>query len=196
MKLKNIVAYINDALCTALSDGRYDKSVFNGIAITMPRPQGDNTTDLFPVYTDDKGEGQYVGYDDAFSLQVYHKNNGVIYTQPEEEQFGNNNKVQKGVAQMSMIITGFRRALKMSPEEMTEAVLKSLPSLMDKANLTANQLMSVKINPASADFNTMAVFGREYKVKSLKALQPDIMMVELKYKIECIFDTRCINTCN
>jgi hypothetical protein len=193
MQLKKLVDYINSTIDAALAPSdRFAGSEFDGIAVTMPRQDEDGNIENFPVIIDTKGEADYLGVDDEFPLRIYHKNNGTTYA-PAQNVVGPANNILKGTANMSMIVTGFRDKLKLTPEELNEVILQALPSRMPQADAKALNVQSVIIAPGSTDFNFMNVFNREYKIKDLKALPGEIMMIELKYVITCTFDKSCIN---
>src|ERR1700733_5638627 len=105
--IKEIVDYINtQILAGSLADSRFTPNM-NGIAISVPT-EGISGSYL-PLFINSDQEGQYLGLDDIYNIQVYHKNNGIAWQAVQDTQFGDGNKYYKRSAQMSLIAFAFRK---------------------------------------------------------------------------------------
>ena len=131
--IKEIVDYINaQVLANALSDSRFTPHM-NNIAISVP-VDGVSGNNL-PLFINNSDEGCYLGLDDIYNIQVYHKNNGIAWQAVQDTQFGDGNKYYRRSAQMSLIAFAFRQPLGLTAEELDMLLAAGIPANLPTALL-------------------------------------------------------------
>jgi len=192
-KLIEIVDIINDKLkATVFNDKRFQKAAMFGIAKPMPYKKGD-VFELIPTEVNHLGEGKKLVPDDKNPVQCYHKVNAIRNTL-SKSQYGNGNDFIIRIAEMSMIVFALRNVIKMSEHDLDFNILASFPAKPTKEQISEMKLNDCTITYNSADFNSMAVYAREYNTKSYY-LNTNHLFFEVKYTIECRLNKACINTC-
>jgi len=190
--LKEIVSYINSQiLANSLADSRFTPNM-NGIAIGVPT-EGVTGTCL-PLLINSGQEGQYLGIDDIYNIQVYHKNNGITWQAVQDTQYGDGNKYYKRTAQMSLLAFGFRKPLGLVPEELDMLLAAGIPANLPAALLQQYNLNQALITLTGSNFDQFNLYKREFQSNNLPVLPvTDIIMLEIKYKIDIILRKDCVN---
>lgn len=193
--LSEIVKLINIALLTlAFNVEPRQKAALFGISKSLPyKLTTGGTYELIPTQLDLLGEAKKLIPDDINPVQIYHKVNSVI-TVPDKQQYGNTNDKIIRTAQLSMIVWAQSDKIKLFDFELDELMLSIFPNKIATADLTRLQLTGCTINYNSTDFNSMAIFAREYATKKYY-LKPQHLFFEVKYSIECRLNKSCIKTC-
>ncbi len=193
--LSEIVKLINAALLTlAFNTESRQKSALYGISKTLPYKQkADTTYELIPTLLDLDGDGKKLIPDDNNSIQIYHKINSTASI-PDKVQYGNTNDKIIRTTQMSMIVWAQSNKINMFDNELDQLMLSVFPNKIAKDKLNEMKLTDCTINYNSTDFNSMAIFMREYATKQYY-LNPQHLLFEVKYSIECRLNKSCIKTC-
>lgn len=190
INVNEIVNEVNKAIKSFLSDSTFALSSLNGIAYPLLKEK-DNS---LPATIDNKGNATYVGIDDKYSFMVYHK---VMTTVPKKadatRQFGDGNKTTQVTNKMSLVVFANREKLKITQEVLANYILASLPTNIDKTILSKERLSECSIDVLEVNFNSSALFKREYLKESV--LKPHQMLFEVSYQIVYSFNSTCINTC-
>jgi hypothetical protein len=188
-KENEIAAFLNEEIKKSLSDARFNGSQFSGI--TQLVAKADST--VKPCIVDHEGEGTDLTVDDVYPVQVYHRNYGGTFKPNPATGFGDGNTAKNQVTNMGCIVIGQRKKIKLTPEDLLVLVAASFPAELPKAKRAELKLTKSAITITNIDINSLAVFKREYQFKD-NVLDPSIIMLELKYQIECGFEKDCINT--
>ena len=183
-----IVDQINKAVTGFLTESSFQMSSLNGIAYTMLKEKDIS----LPAVIDNNGEARYVGIDDKYNLMTYHR---IMTTAPSKKttQYGDANSRTMITNRMSMIVFANRQKLKITPEVLANYIVASLPTNIDKSILSKESLNNCTIDVLEINFNSSALFKREYLKDSL--LKPHQMLFEISYQIVYGFNSNCINTC-
>lgn len=191
--LNSITKIINDSLkAKPFSDKRFQKVAAFGVSKLLPYKKGD-LMEYIPTELNDNGEGIKLVPDDKNPIQIYHKVNGITYSL-QKQQFGNTNDYMVRVANMSMIVFGQRNLIKLNEDMLDLYILSGLPSKLTKEQLTELKLNDCTITSSTTDFNSVALWSREYNSKQYY-LKPEHLFFEVKYQIECKLKKSCVNTC-
>lgn len=191
--LNKIVCIINDSLKEkSFNDKRFQKVAAFGISKSLPYKKGD-VIEYIPTELNDNGDAKMLIPDDKNPVQIYHKVNSINYSL-QKEQYGNGNDSIVRVANMSMIVFAQRNLIKLSEDMMDLYIIKGMPSKLTTASLTELKLNDCAITQSTTDFNSLAVYAREYNTKKYY-LKPEHLFFEVKYQIECKLKKSCINTC-
>lgn len=189
--LKQIVTAINNSISAKLDDPRFQGAEYHGIAISAANE--DNK--LMPLVTDHYDDNRWVGIDDTLPLRLYHKNNGLSYSDDIKSAYGDGNSTKKEIASMSMIIYGSRIRLKLTPEELEGAIVSGLPSAIGNATLSALKIKSCMIRPASSILDPVANYTAEYRTNEYP-LGPNALFIRINYIIESSYKNACFNICD
>lgn len=190
INVNEIVSEINKAIKGFLTDSTFAISSLNGIVYPLLKEK-DNS---LPATIDHKGNATYTGIDDKYSLMVYHK---IMTTVPKKaaatRQFGDGNKTLQVTNKMSLVVFANREKLKLTQEVLANYIVAALPTNIDKAILSKERLSECTIDVLEVNFNSSALFKREYLKESI--LKPHQMLFEVSYQIVYGFNANCINTC-
>lgn len=186
-KTAQIIECINDTIKASLKDKRFAGSCFHGLAITHE----ENNSRYATTYSIE-GEGKQINPDDEHPITIYHKNNGSVTTIATEEFGDGRNRFVKKTS-VSMIVIGIRKKLRMTAEDLETAIECSIPGTLSKTMLQSLTLMGVDIQVVQATYNSGEIYKREFN-KENKNVDPRLLLVEIRYNIECMFNKTCINT--
>lgn len=185
-----IVNEVNESIKAFLNDDTFKGSSLNGIAYTLLKDK-DNS---LPGVIDHKGNATYVGIDDKYALMVYHK---IISTVPKkaekQRQFGDGNPQTVITNTMSLMVFSNREKLKLTQEALANYIVASIPVNIDSTILLKESLIECTIDVLKIDFNSTALYKREYLKES--QLKTNQILFEVSYQIVYAFKTGCIKTC-
>lgn len=185
-KTGQIIQYTNDELKkNAFSDQRFNGSKFHGLSVLIKRK---NVTE--PCIFTQNGGAEYCGKDDRAPLVIYHRSIGAAYKTDSTKGFGDE-VLQIRAVKVSLILTALRKKIRMSAEELEMHVSKFLPEGIPKLMISEFGIKRCSIYKIACDYNTPALHQREY---SQPYSDPDLIIIELQYGIECAYENKCINT--
>lgn len=189
INVNEIVNEINKAIKGFLTNSTYSNSSLNGIAYNLLKDKENS----LPAVIDHKGNATYTGIDDKYNLVTYHRIMTTTPTKGGVSQYGDGNKKTKITNVMSLVVFANREKLKLQQEVLANYILASLPTNIDKAILLKESLSECTIDVLKVDFNSSALYKREYLKESV--LKPHQMLFEISYQIVYSFNSGCINTC-
>jgi len=186
--LSSIITYLNDFLKVgSLADGRFSGSSYSGIATYIP------DGDLVKVITTDQ-DGQAIindlMYDQIYPMMVYHRLNSSKMRLSEKDGFGNQIGMRR-VLDMSMMVFIDKSRIHLSGEDMEIVIYSGFPSSIKKADLTPGFTDCI-FTFNGCEHNQVFLFDREFKMKNFN-LSPSVVLLEVKYTIECGYQKNCIN---
>lgn len=194
--IKQIVNAINIAIEAKLDDPRFQGSEYHGIAVSAIQTDDEGKTRLMPLVTDHYDNERWVGIDDTLPLRIYHKNNGIGYSDEPGKSYGDGGSTsKKEVTQMSMIVYGNRMMLKLTPEELEGAVVSGLPSALGDATISQLKIKSCVIRPTSSVIDPITNFLTEYRTDKYE-LPPNALFIRINYNIESSYKNACFNICD
>lgn len=189
-KENEIARWINECIQEVLSEQRFAGSQYSGITSLLMNDQ-ESTALLMPCTIDSDGEGLWVGVDDAYPVQLYHRHNGCVFKSEPADAFGGNAPRKEFIA-MSLFVVAQRSRTRLAPEDLKTLIATAFPYEIP-AQKRALWKLSGSISLLSADLNSQNVYKREYN-PAPTILDPQVNMFELKYQIECSYQKDCINT--
>lgn len=188
--LNKVISYINAQLATnVFGENRFQPQQFSGVCITIPAASAQGTE---PVLADDFDDNKYVGIDDRFSLQVYHKNTGVVH-QKDAKQHGDTNNRMISTYQMQMIIAARRKEIRLTPEELEMLFIKGIDSKIPNSEISPLKISRIAVTPVGTDFNAQQIWRDEYSREY--ELNPNQILFRLRYTVEMAYNKSCINLC-
>ncbi len=189
--IKQIVTAINNSIAAQLTDVRFGGSEYNGIVTYAI-----NNDKLMPMLADNYDDNRFIGVDDTFPIRIYHRNNGISYSDVPGNSYGHEGHLgKKEVDNMSVIVYGNRALIRMTPEELEGAIMSGMPSAIARTTLTALKISSCVIKPTSSILDPVLVYATEYRTDRFD-LGPNALFIRLNYNIESSYKNSCFNICD
>lgn len=190
-KEHQIVDYINSQLQgRQFSALRFKKGRFSGIAELIKGEEGE----FKPGVCDNYGDVTYVGIDDTYPFQVYHR---VIRPNVEynsEQDFGNLKSIIE-TTDMQMIVIGDRARLQLTAEDIKTGIAASLPLELPDNELNILGLQQVNILPGNFNWNRYDVYRNEFNIKE-SFFNTNTIIFSFSYQIETVYDQTCFTLCD
>jgi hypothetical protein len=188
-KEHEIVDFINSELTTnQFSSKRFQTGSVRGIAELVTTEE-----ETKPAIVDRYGDCTYVGLDDTYSFQLYHR---VIQPTAElniEEEFGDRKNIKENT-EMLMVVMGDRNRLQLTAEDIKTGIVAALPLELPVSELNSLGLRSANIIPGSFNWNRQEVYEGEFKLEET-LLKTNTIMFSFTYTIETVFDQACFTLC-
>lgn len=159
-----------------------------GIAVILPRRSQDRT-DFLPLVINDKGEASYIGPEDRYDIQTYHR---VLQITPQvsTSNFGRKNTRQILRVQMTLVVFLNIRKTRQLPHNISVLLTEGIPS-----RLALPDGLEVTLNGLQINTNSLQVFQEEFNGSQSYFLHPDQAMFRINYIMEGNIDTDCLNSC-
>lgn len=189
-KESNIVSFINDTLTTKqFGASKFQRGTFNGIAELVKSSESGETK---PVTVANNGESTYIGINDAYPFQIYHRLLSATFELVDSD-FGDY-KVRRQTDNMTMVVIADRERLQVTKEQIISAISIGFPLEMDATNKSALSLLTCNITPSNflTDYNE--VYAREFNITATQ-LKPQTIMIALEYSITTDVVESCIEIC-
>lgn len=167
--IRDIVCQINASLETVFKGAK-----FYGVATSV-----DREGKLRPVVND-----QYVGFDNSFAFQMYHKINQVTTQRIRNTGFGRIED-RVNVFQMSAFV--------FNNEPRTKLKTDHIALMLDSILATIN-IISVRILPVNFILNTQAIYSTEYRGAEF-SLSEHHSLLQMNYNIEMTLKSGCFEVC-
>ena len=164
MKLSETIQELNKTILATFPTARV-------YGITTPAQRGE---EILPS----EGE-KYIGIDDTYALQVYHKINTVTYSE-NRKGYGDGNLISAN-ASASMILFINERRLGLKPDELVLLLIAKLPKEIE-----------VQIN--NVILNSAQVYAQEYKSGTYR-LGLEQHLIQVGYSITMVIDKKCLPNC-
>lgn len=168
--IRSIVNMLN---CTLPFDGKY-----YGIASYLKRGG---------VILPHEGE-TYIGLDDIYKIQIYHKLNGMTATLKPASGYGDQKAYQVNAYNMSMIVFNNRSGVMV--DELLLLMQSNFPQIM---KMEPYSQIAVTFN--NAILNDRAVYGQEYGSIDTYKLGVSQNLFQINYTVETTFSPGCFAKC-
>lgn len=172
--VNDMVSWINDRVCTIIPGIKA-----YGIAKSAIR-EGKQLP-----YTGEK----YVGIDDTFISQVYHKQLTLNTLSVPNSGYGDNEFSIQNTHGMAMILY-YDESKSGPPDQIYSFIQSSITGV-----LKAEGYKSIRVNVSSAILNDGQVWAQEYGQTPLKLMGPQ-RLIQVNYSIVAVFDKDCISLPN
>ncbi len=166
-----------------------------GVAEHTARQTDENKLEWIPCIVDHDGNAQYMGLDDVYDIQIYHKCLSETF-KPSSKQYGDLNSNQSGSAIVHMVVAGMRNKVRMSPRSLADRISSLFPSdiINIKNNSTNKTIIKASIKHTKTNYNSFEIYSREYR-NTEYFLKPETILFEMVYSIESEFNRSCFNIC-
>lgn len=174
--IRELVNALNDSL-----NATFKEVKSYGIARSVKRGE-----ELLPVIDE-----QYIGIDDSFSLQVYHKITGITMSVPDTRQgYGRNFGDQVNTYAMQMIVANDSQKTKL----MSDQIALVIQSMLYNITFPTDFFRSVDVSLRSVILNSEQVYQQEYRSDSFR-LNEYQSLSQINYSVEIAFKPGCFVVC-
>jgi hypothetical protein len=179
-----IIDIINDAICDIVKG-----AAVNGLAATMYRTTNDGKQQQIPAIVSKSGEGKYIGLDDTYPAQIYHRLNSIAANLVARSGYGDAAADYRNVYNLSMIVYLNRRRSQMLPDDFVLMIQNKLPS-----NLSIDAFKNISVIVTAVNLNEQNVFNGEYSNTDFKT-SPDCNLFSITYTIDAVYQKQCVHLC-
>lgn len=194
--LNEIVDMINAALATErLQDGSRFTVDLHGISELIQNNLEDTTTTI-PVLVNTNDWREFTGFDDRYSVQVYHR---VLNIQQVESplSYGNGNTNGREQTTMRLVCFADRKRTKLSPYELGFIIRSTLNRQFLGASITDYAgLLGVTVEATEDNYNGVDIWQSEYSLPAQDyPVRLHQMLFTIDYTITCDYNNSCITSC-
>jgi hypothetical protein len=135
-------------------------------------------------------EEQYIGIDDTYPAQLYHKQLTVNSTTVPRSGYGDNEQSLQNTYQMAMVVFYNEKTSGMPADELYTFIQSIITGV-----LKAEGYKSVRVGVSSAILNDGQVWAQEYGQSPFKLSGPQ-RLIQINYSVVMVFDKNCITIPN
>lgn len=174
LSINDITKWANDKICQLLPDAK-----FYGIAKTARKD------DNIMPYIDEK----YIGIDDTFSGQLYHKLLNIASANVPASGYGDQDQNLQNTYGMAMIVY-FSEGKCGAADRLYTFIQSAITG-----RLKSDGYRSIRVNVTSAVLNDAQVWAQEYGQSPFK-LSGEQRLIQVNYNIVMVYDKQCISLPN
>lgn len=132
---------------------------------------------------------KYVGIDDTFPMQVYHKLNTLVSSLQPVRAYGDSRGAQVNAWGMSMIIFNNGKRTKLTSDEIVLLIQSNIPQ-----SIESDYYQYVNLTFQGANLNDQQVFAQEYRSEKYRLLSNQ-NLIQVNYTLETVFKKGCFIKC-
>ena len=194
--LNEIVGIINTTLANGkLKDDQRFVKQLNGLAEQLPRNYNNNQ-DGIPSLVDINGGIQFSGFNDTYSIVLYHRclSTTIVET---PVSFGDGLNTAREEAQMRLICFADRLRCKVQPQQLAFLLTSGIQQQLTYSTISGYAgLFGVTIEAGTANYDGVSVYTNEYKLPAASyPVHPTQIYFALDYTITTDYDVTCISDC-
>lgn len=171
--IHDIVKQINQAICS-----RFDAKTY-GIATMSTK--GEN---ILP--SDDE---KYIGLDDIYKIQIYHKLNSMNNQLRTGSGYGDSRGDQVNTFNMSMIVFHNERLTKFKTDQLVLVLQANTPR-----DVVSEYFKTIRLTYNNVVLNDAVVWQQEYGQSAYK-LKPHQRLIQINYTVEATYKEGCFAKC-
>jgi len=194
--INEIVDIINQTLATGKlkDDERFVKNL-HGVAEPLPR-NINGTQDLIPSVVDLNGGTEFSGFEDQYSIVLYHRVLSTTIGQPPV-MFGDGANTGREEARMRMVVFADRLRIQTQPTQLSFLLNSALQQQLSKTHIQPLAgLYGANIVPGSTNYNGVQIYSDEYRLPiNTYPVHPHQIYIALDYSIITDYDVTCISDC-
>lgn len=175
LSINDITDWANEAICPIIPGLKT-----YGIAKTATRD------DKTLPYT---GE-QYIGIDDTYEAQIYHKQLTISSTNVAGSAYGDNLSFLQNVYGMAMVVYYNEKKCGFTADKIYTFIQSAITGI-----LKSEGYRLLRINVLNANLNDAQVWAQEYGNSPFKLFGPQ-RLIQINYSITAVFDKNCISIPN
>lgn len=188
--LDYITGIINEAVAHALP---CERAQILGVAQLVRRKEMDGKKPIhWPAVYIGKGELQYAGFDDKYSLCTYHRALNMSVSRAPGPSYGDNVGNMLLSHRMSLVMYANREEIHMNADQLALLMQFAIPEQLTKSQLPQD-FARTNINITDVVLNEQQVFNEEF-LNVEPFLGPEHVLLKCNYTIESTLNKRCFNT--
>lgn len=188
MNREIFIPAINEALKN-LSEAFVGSRIL-GLAESIMRGSTDQEQ-IFPAIIDPNGEAKPIDVNDVYPITIYHKQNSVSISEKNNSSFGDSRALKIYSYSNVMLVHINGLTVKKTSDEILLLIEANIP---DSLKVLGVNLRSVQLKIETAIVNSLTVFNNEYKNVPYR-LPLNYYLMAIYYKIDALFDKKCLNKC-
>jgi hypothetical protein len=149
-----------------------------------------------PSLIDINGGITFSGFDDMYSIIIYHR---CLSTQIVQAPiaFGDGWNVSREEALMRMIVYADRNITRLNPTQLSFLINSGVTQQLTQSQIqNYDGLLGVNIESISTNYDGMSIYTNEYRMPSITyPISPNKIYLALDYKITTDYDLTCISDC-
>lgn len=131
-------------------------------------------------------DGQYIGIDDTYPAQGYHKELSVASTTVTGSGFGDEERNLQNTYQMALVMHFNEKKCGLTADKLYTFIQSTITGV-----LKAEGYKSIRVNVTSAILNDAQVWSQEYGNTPYKLSGPQ-RLIQVNYNIVIVFSPNCI----
>lgn len=132
-------------------------------------------------------EEKYIGIDDTFKAQVYHKQLTISSTSVANSGYGDNEQSLQNTFNMALIVFFNEEKSGFTADKLYTFIQSAITGRLKSAGFK-----SVRISVSSAILNDPLVWAQEYGATQYKLAGPQ-RLIQVNYTIVMVYDKQCIS---
>ncbi len=174
---------------------RNDNSLIHGLASQVIQISEEAGYQTFPAFYFEETEPKQIALDDSYNLIAYHRNTGTRYDEKATSQYGDGRSLTTEVNDMRLIIYGRRAKLRLSPQNLSDAIYNEIQRNFTPAEIAPLKLDSLELFVESRELDSFVVFGEEFSGTEF-AIGPQDFLIRVNYSLSSIYRRGCFNLCD
>ena len=193
--ISEIVDLLNVSLAAnKLKDGSRFVLDLQGVSELIPRNEEDQTT--IPTLVNTQDWREFTGFDDRFSVQIYHR---VLNVEQVESplSYGNGNTNGREQATMRLVCFADRKRTKLDPYQLAFAIRSSLNQQFLGTTIVAyDGLLGATVESTQDNYNGVDIWQTEYALPAESyPVRLHQMLFTIDYNIITDYNNSCITSC-
>jgi hypothetical protein len=192
--LNNIVDSINALIKDALKIPSIKMYGISEVMVEAGKDEsGKDITIKYPSTINSDAEVEKIIIDDAYSVFLYHKIESVVNSVDAKSGFGTSRGNLTEAANMSLLIFAFRKQTRKDAWRFEAVIKDMLPEVLNITDKDAKPLQRSLLKVGNSNYDKLFLLQREFTEIELN--YPDLMAMELKYRIESSWRKGCFIKC-
>lgn len=194
--INQIVDIINNKLSehALRDDSRFIKKLYG--LVELLKRNNENNEDTIPVLLDLNGNITFSGFNDLYSIIIYHRCLG-LNTIDGPIMFGDGDNSMREEASMRCVVYANRLITRLQPTELAFVLSSGLQFQLKNSDIQKfTGLNGAVVEIGQTNFDSTALYSNEYKLATNNYnLQPTDCYFSIDYTITTDYDITCIDHC-
>ena len=190
-KIPEIVTYINNTLKAGqFKAGVFQSGRFSGI--TEPQKYNEDG-ETVPTVVNLNGDCTYLGVDDSYPFELYHKIINVDTPTDEADDYGDR-LVRTDSYNLQIVVIANREIVQLDRTTLVSGVTLGMPRELPKSTKTTLGLLTAQVQPGTVTLDKQTVYSTEYNLQEF-LLKPSYVMFAVDYTITTQVYADCYTIC-
>ena len=184
----------SNIVASVMADKRFQNRAFAGLCFLIPAKFAEGKSAVFiPAKISKNGECNAIVPDDNFNLITYHRILSNTYG-AAKDQYGDGATKQACITDVALNVIAFTSKLNLTTEQIEAVFIAGFPNTFTNAFKDGIQMNMLTAQVSSSSFDSLSIFNTEYRGMP-ELLKPEMVMLQIRYKIEAVFKPACLQIC-